>query len=62
MWSTMSAPVPSTTAPFALNDEVNRAALDRTLAATLDADFADDLAQSRPLTLEMLVKRTLLSG
>jgi len=46
---------------FALNDEINLAALDRALAATLDADFADDLAQSRPLTLEMLAKRTLLT-
>ena len=35
---------------FALNDEVNLAVLDRELAATLDADFAEDLTQSRRLT------------
>ena len=46
---------------FALNDEINLATLDPTLTATLDADFAHDLTHSRPLTLNMLAKRTLLS-
>jgi cardiolipin synthase len=45
---------------FALNDEVNLAALDPSLAQTLEADFADDLTQSRPLTLETLRSRTPL--
>jgi cardiolipin synthase len=45
---------------FALNDEVNLAALDPALAATLESDFADDLQQSRPLTLETLRGRTPL--
>jgi cardiolipin synthase len=45
---------------FALNDEVNLAALDPSLAQTLEADFADDLTQSRPLTLETLRARTPL--
>lgn len=42
---------------FGLNDEVNLATLDRELAAVLESDFEDDLAQSRPLTLSMLAKR-----
>ncbi len=46
---------------FALNDEVNLAVLDPTLAQTLDADFADDLRRSRPLTLPQLARCTLLS-
>lgn len=45
---------------FALNDEVNLAALDANLAATIDGDFFDDLTQSRRLTQEMLRERTLL--
>ncbi len=47
---------------FALNDEVNLAVLDRTLVSVIEQDFADDLAQSRPLTLLMLRERTLLGG
>ena len=35
---------------FALNDEVNAAVLDAALASTLEADFAEDLRQSRPVT------------
>ncbi len=45
---------------FALNDEVNLATLDRELAGVIDADFFDDLKQSRRLTLEMLKQRSLL--
>jgi cardiolipin synthase len=45
---------------FALNDEVNLAVLDPTLARTLESDFAQDLKQSRPLTLETLRSRTPL--
>jgi cardiolipin synthase len=45
---------------FALNDEVNLAALDRDLARVIEQDFADDLTQSRPLTLAMLHQRTPL--
>jgi cardiolipin synthase len=45
---------------FALNDEVNLAALDPTLAQTLESDFTHDLTQSRPLTLETLRSRTPL--
>jgi cardiolipin synthase A/B len=36
---------------FALNDEVNLAVLDRQLAATIEADFREDLQQSRQLDL-----------
>ena len=43
---------------FALNDEVNLAALDRDLARVIEQDFVDDLQQSRPLTLAMLEERT----
>jgi cardiolipin synthase len=42
---------------FALNDEVNLAVLDRDLATRIEADFADDLKQSCPLTLAMLRDR-----
>ena len=45
---------------FALNDEVNLAVLDPTLARILESDFANDLKQSRPLTLETLRSRTPL--
>ena len=44
---------------FALNDEVNLAVLDKDLAQVIEQDFADDLEQSRPLTLQMLEDRTL---
>jgi cardiolipin synthase A/B len=36
---------------FALNDEVNLAVLDRPLAATIEADFFEDLEQSSQLSL-----------
>lgn len=45
---------------FALNDEVNMAVLDPDLAKILEADFADDLKQSEPLTLETLRSRSPL--
>ncbi len=45
---------------FALNDEVNLAVLDRDLAGIIEADFFEDLKQSRRLTLSMLQERTLL--
>jgi cardiolipin synthase len=45
---------------FALNDEVNLAVLDRQLAATIEADFFDDLTQSRKLSLSALQQRILL--
>ncbi len=45
---------------FALNDEVNLAVRDRELAGVLDRDFAEDVKQSRELTLAMLGRRTLL--
>lgn len=45
---------------FALNDEVNVATLNRDLAAALQRDFDRDLADSRRLTLQMLVPRGLL--
>jgi cardiolipin synthase len=44
---------------FALNDEVNLAMADRTLAGEIDAQYERDLAQSRRLTLEMLRERTV---
>lgn len=47
---------------FALNDEVNIAVLDRDLAGTIEADFEEDLKQSRPLSLDELPKHTLLYG
>jgi cardiolipin synthase len=46
---------------FALNDEVNLAVLDRELAATIEADFFDDLEQSRSLTLPELGENLLLA-
>jgi cardiolipin synthase len=46
---------------FALNDEVNLAVLDRDLAATIEADFFDDLEQSRMLTLSELGENILLA-
>ena len=46
---------------FALNDEVNVAAIDRKLAETLVDQFEDDLKQSKTLTLEMLKNRKLSS-
>jgi cardiolipin synthase len=45
---------------FALNDEVNLAVLDGDLAKTIEADFAEDLKLSKPLTLETLRQRTPL--
>jgi cardiolipin synthase len=47
---------------FALNDEVNMAVLDRELAAVIEADFAEDLKQSRRLTEAMLGHRSALSA
>jgi cardiolipin synthase len=44
---------------FALNDEVNLAIFDRDIAQTIAADFAEDLQQSRRLTLAMLDQRVL---
>ncbi|MES2221253.1 MAG: phosphatidylserine/phosphatidylglycerophosphate/cardiolipin synthase family protein [Acidobacteriota bacterium] len=46
---------------FALNDEINVAAIDRKLAETLLDQFEDDLTQSKLLTLEMLKNRKLVS-
>jgi cardiolipin synthase len=46
---------------FALNDEVNVAAIDRKLAETLVDQFEDDLKQSKALTLEILESRKLIS-
>jgi cardiolipin synthase A/B len=45
---------------FALNDEVNLAVLDPQLAATIEEDFFDDLAQSRKLSLSTLGPETPL--
>ena len=45
---------------FALNDEVNLAVLDEQLAATIEQDFFDDLAQSRKLSLSTLGPETPL--
>jgi cardiolipin synthase len=39
---------------FALNDEVNLAVLDRELAATIEADFFEDLERSDKLSLSNL--------
>jgi cardiolipin synthase len=39
---------------FALNDEVNLAVLDSELASTIEADFFDDLEQSRQLDLDTM--------
>lgn len=46
---------------FGLNDEVNLAVLNPHLASVIEGDFFEDLKQSRPLTLEMLKRRSLLS-
>jgi cardiolipin synthase len=45
---------------FALNDEVNLAVLDRQLAATIEADFFDDLKQSCQLSVAQLEQSALL--
>jgi len=45
---------------FALNDEVNLAVLDRQLAATIEADFFDDLKQSCQLGVAQLEQSALL--
>jgi cardiolipin synthase len=44
---------------FGLNDEVNVALRDEALAARLEADFARDLAASRPITLEEWARRPI---
>jgi cardiolipin synthase len=46
---------------FALNDEVNLAVLDPQLAATIEADFREDLEQSRRLDLASVEEDTLLA-
>jgi len=46
---------------FALNDEVNLAALDAELVKVVEEDFERDLRVSRPLTLAMLGKKSVLS-
>jgi cardiolipin synthase A/B len=45
---------------FALNDEVNLAVLDPQLAATIKADFFEDVEQSLNLSLALLEERALL--
>jgi cardiolipin synthase len=45
---------------FALNDEVNLAVLDPQLAATIEADFFEDVEQSLNLSLALLEERALL--
>ncbi|HKC30925.1 MAG TPA: phospholipase D-like domain-containing protein [Burkholderiales bacterium] len=45
---------------FGLNDEVNVAILERSLAARLQADFADDLAKSRAVSIDEWRRRPLL--
>jgi cardiolipin synthase A/B len=45
---------------FALNDEVNLAVLDHRLAATIEADFFDDLKESYQLSVPLLEQRALL--
>ena len=47
---------------FALNDEVNMAVLDPDLAAVIEADFREDLGQSRRLTEAMLGHRSGLGA
>ncbi|HEX7999669.1 MAG TPA: phospholipase D-like domain-containing protein [Pyrinomonadaceae bacterium] len=44
---------------FGLNDEVNLAARDRTLAARLEEDFARDLSESREVTYEEWRRRSI---
>jgi cardiolipin synthase A/B len=46
---------------FALNDEVNLAVLDPQLAATIEADFEEDLQQCRQLDLATVGANTLLA-
>ncbi len=46
---------------FALNDEVNLAALDPQLAQVIEADLAEDLAQSHLLSVDELKNRNVLS-
>ena len=46
---------------FALNDEVNLAALDAELAKVIERDFEEDLKQSLPLSEEDVRARNLLS-
>jgi hypothetical protein len=41
---------------------VNLAVLDRELAATIDADFVEDLRVSHPLSLTSLEHQRLLAG
>ncbi len=41
-----------------LNDEVNLAVLGQQLAAVIEKDFAEELEESRPLTLAMLRQRS----
>jgi cardiolipin synthase len=43
---------------FALNDEVNLAVLDRSLAATLRAQMEEDLTQSEPVSVKQLRNRS----
>jgi cardiolipin synthase len=47
---------------FALNDEVIMAIRDPETAATIDADFEEDLTHSRRLTMEMLKTLTVMGG
>lgn len=47
---------------FALNDEVNLAVLDRALAATIEADFFDDLQQSHRLCLSEAEQSRLVAN
>ena len=42
---------------FGINDEVNLAALDDTLAARLENDFERDIAASRNITYDYWIKR-----
>lgn len=45
---------------FGLNDEVNLAVLDSTLAATIEGDFRDDLRESQRVTRRMVGRRTMV--
>ena len=45
---------------FGLNDEVNLAACDETLAARLEVDFARDISDSREITYELWRRRSLV--
>ncbi len=44
---------------FALNNEVNMAVLDHSLAATLEEQMAEDLRESCAVTVEQLRNRSL---